>query len=108
MPSHVVSPYYTNTNSIDITGLCYYGSFVVLSGDGAGSKACSGSTFSFTVLANADGFYNYLLNEVDAGNNVSAPVSMIWIRKSNVSAPVMLTPVGNPYESAAETLTIQG
>lgn len=102
------STYYSNASSLSITGTCQSGDTVNLGGDGNSQVVCANSNYSFSVTENTDGVYSFLVTQVDQYNNVSIPASLIWVRKTSISAPQITSPSKTPYYSATNSVTISG
>lgn len=103
-----VSPYYSQGNSVQVTGMCMNGNTVFLSGDVSDKQDCLNSSFSFSVSKKSDGVYPLLVTQQDSNQNVSKPVSFVWVRKTTLAPPVILVPTTLTYPSADAVLSISG
>lgn len=105
-----VTPYFSSSKSLLISGSCDNGNAVNLSGDAVDSVSCSSGGFSFTVNKNSDGVYNFNIGQTDpAGNNSSSSASVQWIVDSTQpAAPTIVSPAVSPFVSNANSLTING
>lgn len=101
------SPFYSSASSLQIQGLCTNGALVLLSGPSNDQVICSSSQYSFTVNQSVDGSYNYFVTQRIDGSD-SAPVSLLWVRKSSVSQPALTNPLTNPYLSAETVISVDG
>lgn len=104
----MTSPYYSQSDFLDISGLCMVGYTVNLSGSFNAQEICENSMFNFRVNKSTDGVYAFLITQTSPSNNISNPASIIWVRKSSVSSPLIKSPSINPYFSAEAVLTISG
>jgi ribosomal protein L27 len=110
------SPYYSASNSLELSGMCSEGSRMVITGDASRTVLCEDSAFSFSVSKTIDGVYQYFITQYDPDGAVSAPTPFTWIRKTSVpppsiTSPTLLTqagPIPFQYKSAAESLTFRG
>lgn len=106
--SPLTSPHYSNGANLTISGMCMEGDTVHLGGDAVAHHACVGSSYSFTVSASVDGIYSYLIHQTDAYQNASSSLPLVWIRKTSVAPPALISPNITPYFSALDTLTFSG
>jgi uncharacterized protein YegP (UPF0339 family) len=109
--SPAITPFYSNTNSILITGTCEAGATVDMNGDvSTASTICSGAgDFSFTAAKTNDGTYNIAITQTDLSSNTSGPASLSWIRDTvNPAQLTLLTPAENPLTSNDPSITISG
>lgn len=104
----LTSPYYSQSDFLDISGLCMVGYTVGLSGSFNAQEICENSMFTFRVNKNTDGVYAFLITQSSPNNVISNPVSILWVRKTSVSSPGIKSPAINPYFSAEGVLTISG
>ncbi len=105
----VANPYFSNNSSITITGTCEIGARVNISGDMSGSQICTSGTFSFTDSQSTDQTYNYLLTQTDPAGNTSNAASVVWRYDTAAPlAPVITSPVANPYISAESLFSLTG
>ena len=102
-----VSPYYSNTGSITISGVCNNASTVSISGDYISQTTCANNTYSFTVSKAADSVYSFYLTQSSA-SGASSPTLFAWIKKSSVAIPLILAPSSSTYLSGEPVLTISG
>lgn len=102
------NPFYSQGNSLTISGMCQTGATVKLSGTASDQTVCLGSVYSFTVSKSSDGFYPYFISQIDGEGVQSIPLSLIWARKTSIALPVITSPVGSPYLSALASLTLNG
>jgi len=109
----VVSPaeavHYSNQNTLVVAGMCQSESTIRLNGlVDTQSVVCVNSAFSFTVNQVTDAINYYTIQQIKTDGSISFPVSVIWVRKSSVSQPVLNTPSSNPFVSSQAQLTIAG
>lgn len=105
------NPYYSSNDYISITGMCQVNATVELLEASLviQTQVCSNATYTFNVSKTIDGVYSFLLRQINAdGKTTSSPATLVWIRKTSVSVPVLTNPTTNPYLSADSTLLIQG
>ncbi|MCM2276520.1 MAG: Ig-like domain-containing protein [Oligoflexia bacterium] len=105
-----ISPYYSNGNSLLVSGACVPGYIVYLAGDDTQSMTCAGdSTFGFTVAKAADATYRFFVSQENATTgSVSSEASVQWVRDTALPmTPTRLNPVTDPYTSS-DNLLIQG
>lgn len=102
------SPYYSNANSVTISGGCTTGATVSLEGASITTQTftCASSAYSFTVSKSSDATYSFTVKQTVASVD-SATSSLSWIRDTAVSAPTITSPA-NPYTSADTTFSISG
>ncbi len=102
--------YYSNASvsPLTISGLCLAGDRVVLTGDSNQEAPCSISgSFSFSVTKNIDGVYSFQLAQYDGLGKTSPSTLLLWIRKSNISVPVISSPtVLSDYYSMKSGITL--
>lgn len=99
--SPATSPFYSNLNSLILSGSCDSGNTVLLSGSSSQTAACSGNLFSFTVTASADASLSYSLIQENASGDNSPAVTRIWVRDTVApGAPTVTSPSSNPYISS--------
>ena len=105
-----VNPYFSNLNSVTISGTCTVGYSVEISGDDTNSTTCSaGGSFNFTVNQTADATYNYSIIQKNLALQSSGAVSFSWTHDTVApSVPVITSPVGSPYYSNTNTLNVTG
>lgn len=106
--SPAASTYYSNGSTLTITGTCQSGDTVNLGGDGNSQQTCMGSVYSFTVNKNIDGVYSFIITQIDSNSNVSVPASLIWVRKTSISAPQITSPATITWYSGQPSLNITG
>ena len=104
-----VNPFYSNGNSLTISGSCVAGDNVEMTGASAQQMVCTaGGTYSFSVSAASDGTYAYSIIDTDAADNSSAAANLQWIRDTAVpAAPTLVNPSTSPYYSSGN-LAISG
>jgi len=118
-----LSPIWTSSNTLVVSGSCTNGFIVNLSGDitasevtspsGALTQTCQTSTFSFTVSKSSDGHYVLNLMQADSADpptrGDSSSVSVDWTVDRLVPAIVTITsPSQNPFTNGGGQLTIVG
>lgn len=102
------NPYYSNSNSLVITGNCVTGNIVNLNGDATNSAVCNASSFSFTVNKSTDASYTFSITQTDALNKTSGDVSITWTRDTIApSAPSLASP-SSPYHSNNNSIVVTG
>jgi hypothetical protein len=117
--SPLVNPFISSASSLNITGACEEGATLTLSGDIVASDAstpansltqtCTGAVYSYTLNKTADGTYNLSLLQTDKAGNSSIPTSLVWTKNTIIpSAPVITSPLQNPYYSKTPNLIISG
>lgn len=118
--SPALSPSYSSSGSVTISGQCADGFEVTLAGDvlandvsnpsNSLTQVCASSSFSFTVAKSADADYGFQLEQKNLSNNLESPtVTIHWIRDTVApSAPVRTSPVANPFVSMGNSLAIGG
>lgn len=102
------SPFYSRDNAITVTGMCMDGYKVSMSGAFNDFQTCVDASFSFTIQKSEDGIYTFLITQKDLSGIVSAPASIVWIRKTSIAQPLVTSPSGSPYLSAQSSLPIVG
>ena len=118
--SPTVTPYYSNTSSLTISGACTSGNTVTLGGDviatdvttpaGSLTLTCTaGNTYSFTFTKSVDTTYNLNIIQTNSTTLVdSAPATQVWVRDTvTPSAPTITNPSTSPY-TASGNLTLAG
>jgi len=101
------SVHYSNTNSLEIRGICLANATVILSGSDSQNVQCSNFEYSFTVDKAEDGSFNFAVSQ-NLGSSESRAENLLWIKKTSVSKPALTNPMTNPYYSGETTLTITG
>ncbi|MCC2678077.1 MAG: large repetitive protein [Pseudobdellovibrio sp.] len=112
------TPFYSNLNSVTISGGCVTGYTVTIGGNlvagdvsspaGSLTQTCSGSAYSFTVDKSSDSTYNFTIKQTNLSAVDSANASQQWVRDTVApSAPTITTPAASPYYSTGN-LTIAG
>lgn len=105
------NPYYSSASQVSIAGLCMNGysvQIVNILGLVVQSQICVNYSYSFSVAETNDGFYNYFISQKAADGVSSALVPFVWIKKSSISVPVIISPAILPYASSLSSLTITG
>lgn len=102
------NPHYSNASSVTISGMCMTGDTVMVIGASTDQTLCEDSSYSFTLDQPADGLYMFLISQAGPSGAVSNPTVFIWVRKTSISPPVILSPSSNPHRSAEATLSING
>lgn len=101
--------YYSNTGSIDIEVGCVTGNTVELSGSDTQSGTCSSSAYTFTVSKGSDSTYTFSIRQKNGVNTYSAAIGFIWVRDTSTpSTPTITSPVGSPYRSNGNSISIAG
>jgi hypothetical protein len=100
-----VNPYYSNQNSVSISGACNGTNTVYLGGFEQDSTTCGSSTYSFTPGSLLDGIFNFSVAQ--SNGSLSAWVTGQWIRDTIVPlGPVFYG--NNPLTSGDSTLSLMG
>jgi len=103
------TPYYSNGNTLTLSGACESAATVSLSGSATASTSCVSSAYSFTVTKSVDGTYTLNVKQTDLAGNASTTSSVTWIRDTVAPAPVTVTsPNANPFGSGDSTIAIAG
>ncbi len=102
------NPYYSNGNSVTLTGLCVENSRVALMGAASESTSCVNSTYSFDLKSSVDGVYTYSVTQIENSTTASRPSPFTWIRKSSVTPPILVNPTTANYSSAQTLLVLSG
>ncbi len=105
------NPFYSNQNTLTISGGCVSGNKVSISGDTSSTDTTctAGNTYSFTVNKSSDASYSFQLTQSDASGNVSPTTSLTWIRDTlSPAALTITTPINNPYASSDNSVTLAG
>ncbi|MDR3608232.1 MAG: VCBS repeat-containing protein [Oligoflexia bacterium] len=102
------TPFYSQGNSVSISGMCMTGDRVILGSDGSDQQLCENSAFSFTVNRSTDGVYTFLITQEDTYQNISKPASLVWVRATSIAPPIITSPAITPFASSASSLTIAG
>lgn len=106
--SPAASPYYSQANSVTLTGMCQSGEEVLLSGDDAQQTVCSNSQYSMQITKTVDGVYSFYLTQKTADQRLSSPVAVVWMRKTSVAPPNILNPSASVFASDKQSLLIEG
>ncbi len=106
--SPATRPFYSKDDTLTITGMCMTGYTVYLSGDTEDQQTCTSSQYSFSVLQLVDGLYSFQVSQSNDQQTTSAAVPVIWVRKTSVSAPTIISPSASPFASAQNNLSITG
>jgi len=103
------NPYYSNSSSVVISGICDTGHLVYLGGADDQNVECVNSGFSFTVTKNTDDHYAFNIKQVDMVTELeSAQAPFNWVRDTLApNAVTILNPSTTPYTSSGD-LTISG
>ncbi len=102
------SPFYSNGNSLTISGSCNDGQTVSMSGSATDSAVCASSSYSFTVNKGSDSSYSFSLLQ-SSGPLESAATTVVWVRDTVApSAPVLTTPASSPLISNSNNLALSG
>lgn len=102
------NPYYSKDSALSISGMCMTGDTVRLRGAQTDSKSCVNSSYTFVVSATSDSVYSYIIDQVDANNNISLSVGLTWVRQSSVPVPTILWPPASPFSSSQNSLILSG
>jgi hypothetical protein len=102
------NPFYSKDDTLSITGMCMTGHTVTLSGDENQTQICQNSAYSFSVLRIIDGLFSFQITQTNDSNTSSLPVPFVWVRKTSVAPPTILTPAVQPFLSAQAALTMSG
>jgi large repetitive protein len=105
-----VSPFYSNSNSLILSGSCETNSTVNLSGTNSysDSTTCSNGSFSFTVTEAADATYSFSISQTDLAGNSSSAVTQSWVLDTAAPAAVTVTSYVSPYSSNGSSVVISG
>jgi hypothetical protein len=123
-PTSSFATYYSNSNTLTVSGACTTGNTVLISGDvraaetgGSLSATCSASAYTITVTktsaTNSVNTYNFGIAQRNGSNVVSAPIKFTWIYDTlapvgpNIIQP-FYSQVDGTYGSSDTTLTIAG
>jgi len=101
------SVHFSNSSVLEIRGICLANATVILSGADSQQVSCENFEYSFTVNKVDDGSYNFAVSQ-DLGTSESRAEALLWIKKSTVSKPALISPSGNPYFSGETILNITG
>lgn len=103
------NPYYSNANSVTITGQCQSGFLVQVAGAFTTQMTCANSMYSFSASQGVDGSYTFFISQADGkSNSLPSPLSFVWIRKSSVALPSLAQPSVNPFFSGLSSLSLNG
>jgi hypothetical protein len=104
-----ISPFYSNQNSLTVSGACETGSTVILAGDGTASTLCQSGSYTLTPTKSSDGTFNFLVRQTDSAGNISASRTFTWIRDTISPNQVALTaPAFNPFVSGDPSIVLSG
>ncbi len=107
-----VSPYYTSTRPITLSGACTDATAhtVNLTGDQTGSVTCASSAYSFSLNQAGEGVFGYSVTQTDDTTLLISPSdSVTWILDWTAPAAVgIVGPASNPETSSGSTLMLQG
>jgi hypothetical protein len=107
--SPATQPFFSNLNSLTISGSCESNSTVNLIGDSSASIVCESLAFSFTVNQTSDGNFSFSITQTDLSGNTSPPANLSWYRDTvSPNAPSISSPNISPYTSADSTITAVG
>lgn len=103
-------PLISSDSTISIAGACDSGGTVSLSGDSSQNTSCdSNGLYSFSVTKSVDGTYSFSISQTNEYGNQSSVANFSWTRNTAVpSAPIIATPVPNPYTSSDSLITVTG
>lgn len=74
-----VTPFYSATTNLTLSGTCVAGFTVDLTGSATGSQTCTGGgTFSFATSQTVDGNYNYSITQSNLLGSMSLPDTQSW------------------------------
>jgi hypothetical protein len=102
------TPFYSNSDTLTISGMCMSGFTVTLSGDGNETQTCANSTYSFSVLKAIDGLYSFQITQSGETGTTSAGAPLVWVKKTSVAPPTITSPTTTPFSSAQATLSVVG
>ncbi len=104
-----VSPYYSVSNSVTISGTCTSGSTVVISGSLNSETSCQNNSFSFVDSRASDGSYSYQITENHLQNGLSASTTFVWVRDTQAPAAIIVnSPSASPHYSNTNSVTVSG
>lgn len=106
--SPAVSPFYSKSDSLLVTGVCQPGATVYMTGAFNDEQICTSSAFSFTVSQTYDGLYTLMITQTSPSQTYSNPSVLVWVRKSSVAKPIITSPSASPFASSKSSLTIAG
>ena len=99
----------SNASTLTISGTCYTGATVVVSGDDSATAICSAANFSTTVSKATDGNWNFSILQRFDGSISSPAISLTWTR--DTAAPALVTvsnPAVSPIYSSNTSMVISG
>ena len=104
------SPYQSNRSLLTLSGTCFPGYRVNLSGDDIQSTNCTASGFSFLITKTTDTAYAFNVSQTNPYNgNTSSAATLTWIRNTLLpNPPTLAVPSQNPYRSGDTALTLSG
>lgn len=103
------NPYFSNGNTLQITGTCEVGNSVTLGGSATDNSSCLNGTFSFTISKNTDDTYVFDIYQTNLSAQNSATASVTWIRDTAAPiAPTINTPFSSPWSSSTSSVLITG
>ncbi len=107
--SPLSNPYYSNGNSITMTGACENLASVHISGAASATITCSSNSYSVSLSKSSDGNYSYSVMQTDVAGNSSNSSTQTWVRDTLAPAIVTLTnPGSNPFVSGDTNLSLTG
>jgi hypothetical protein len=74
------NPFYSNEDSVTLSGSCTTGNTIILSGDASDSFLCASSAFIFSVGKLVDGTYSFSFRASQTGGVDSGSVAQVWVR----------------------------
>lgn len=103
-----VSPYYSSSSNVSLSGTCEDGSTINVVGAQALSAICSGATFDLILSQVVDGNHEYNLVQTDAASNSSIAINFNWVRDTLVPAAPTVTSFVNPALNNLAQINIGG
>jgi len=104
-----ITPYYSASNNLLISGVCENDSNVIVSGDSSIMVVCSGSSFSFNLSKTTNNTYSFSVTQTDAAGNNSSATNLVWVLDTVApGAPTVTSPASYPILTNTSSITISG
>ena len=105
-----VSPVYTNTNAVPISGSCVAGNQILVSGDLSATTTCSSTGgYSTLVMASVDNAYQLDVKQKNPLGVLSAAQTVLWVRDTvPPPAPVLTAPLTQTTQNNLNALVFSG
>jgi hypothetical protein len=101
--------YYSNADSLTITGGCTSGNTVEISGATSDSTSCSANSYSFSVTKLIDGNNSFVIKQKNGSGIYSSGATFTWVRDTVAPGlPIITIPIANPVSSTGSSLTMTG